>query len=162
MFNFLQLFDSGQTPKTILGNDRSFVRVYITATRTSTVPMITKVLLKFLQQVINIGEKSEVVFDARHINSNTHQGYESRLIEPLAPQLARANKKIRSAIDFAYGCAHAPLGEETIRFTSFSSRNKYAFINFLWFKKTIRFFFRETGALVHPKNHRPRLCPRLF
>ena len=34
--------------------------------------------------------------------------------EPLAPQLARANKKFKSAIDLMHAYAHAPLDEETI------------------------------------------------
>ena len=68
----------------------------------------------------------KVVLDARHLNPNTDQSFES--IEPLAPQLARANRKFKSAIDLMYAYAHAPLDEETIPLTSFSSGDKlYAF-----------------------------------
>ena len=50
-------------------------------------------------------------------------------IEPLAPQLARANKKYKSTIDLMYAYAHTPLDEETIKLTGFSSGDKlYAFI----------------------------------
>ena len=38
------------------------------------------------------GDAIKVVLDARHLNSNTNQELESWPIEPLAPQLARANK----------------------------------------------------------------------
>ena len=52
-----------------------------------------------------------------------------RPIEPLAPQLARANKKYKSAIDLMYAYAHTPLDEDTIKPTSFSSGDKlFAFI----------------------------------
>ena len=43
-------------------------------------------------------------------------------IELLVPQLARANKNYKCAIDLAY--AYAPFIEETIKHTSFSFRNK--------------------------------------
>ena len=50
-------------------------------------------------------------------------------IEPLAPQLARANKKYKSAIDLMYAYAHAPLDKDTIKLTSFSSGDDlFAFI----------------------------------
>ena len=62
--------------------------------------------------------------DARHLNSNTEQSDESWPIEPLAPQLARANKKYKSAIDLMYAYAHTPLDEDTIKLTSFSSGDK--------------------------------------
>ena len=50
----------------------------------------------FLNPLIIIpkGDAIKVVLDARHLNSNTNQELESWPIEPLAPQLARANKKI--------------------------------------------------------------------
>ena len=49
---------------------------------------------KFLNPLIIIhkGDAIKVVLDARHLNSNTDQEFESWPIEPLAPQLARANK----------------------------------------------------------------------
>ena len=77
----------------------------------------------FLNPLIIIpkADTIEVVLDARHLNSNTDQSFESWPIEPLAPQLARANKKYKSTIDIIYACAHAPLDEETISLTSFSS-----------------------------------------
>ena len=48
----------------------------------------------FLNPLIIIpkGEAIKVVLDARHLNSNTNQEFESWPIEPLAPRLARANK----------------------------------------------------------------------
>ena len=45
--------------------------------------------------IIPKGDAIKVVLDARHLNSNTDQELESWPIEPLAPQLARANKKIQ-------------------------------------------------------------------
>ena len=74
--------------------------------------------------VIPKGDTIEVVLDARHFKSNTDQVYESWPIEPLAPQLARTNKTFISAIDLMYAYAHAPLDEETIRLTNFSSGDR--------------------------------------
>ena len=49
----------------------------------------------FLNPLIIIpkGDEIKLVLDARHLNSNTNQELESWPIEPLAIQLARANKK---------------------------------------------------------------------
>ena len=55
------------------------------------------------------GDSIKVVLDARHLNSNNNQELESWPIEPLAPQLARANKKYKSTIDLMYAYAHTPL-----------------------------------------------------
>ena len=66
----------------------------------------------------------KIVLDLRHLNSNTDQSFESWSIEPLAPRLARANKKFKSAIDLMYAYVHAPLDKETITLTSFSSADK--------------------------------------
>ena len=49
-----------------------------------------------------------MVLDARHLNSNTNQDFESWPIDPLAPQLARANKKYKSIIDLMYAYARTP------------------------------------------------------
>ena len=79
--------------------------------------------------IIPKGDAIKVVLDARHLNSNTNQELESWPIEPLAPQLARANKKYKSTIDLMYAYAHTPLDEETIKPTGFTSGNKvYTFI----------------------------------
>ena len=55
----------------------------------------------FLNPLIIIpkGDAIKVVLDAKHLNSNTDQELESWPIEPLAPQLARANKKYQSTFD---------------------------------------------------------------
>ena len=45
--------------------------------------------------IISKGDSIKCVLDARHLNSNTEQSDGSWPIEPLAPQLARANKKIQ-------------------------------------------------------------------
>ena len=66
-----------------------------------------------------MGDTIKVVLDARHINSNTEQPFESWPIDPLAPQLARANKKFKAAIDLMYAYAHAPLDEEIISLYQF-------------------------------------------
>ena len=55
-----------------------------------------------LSYIILKGGTTKVVLDARHLNSNTYQAFESWPIEPLASQLARANKKYKSAIDLMY------------------------------------------------------------
>ena len=77
------------------------------------------------------GDTIKCLLDARHLNSNTEQSDESGPIEPLAPQLARANKKYKSAIDLMYAYAQTPLDEDTIKLTSFCSGDKdklFAFI----------------------------------
>ena len=48
--------------------------------------------------IIPKGDAIKVVLDARHLNSNTDQELESWPIEPLAPQLARANKKCNQSL----------------------------------------------------------------
>ena len=100
----------------------------------------------FLNPLIIIpkGDTIKVVLDARHLNSNTDQSFESWPIEPLAPQLARANKKFKSAIDLMYAYAHAPLDEETITLTSFSSGDKlYAFTRGFYGLKGLPNFFTK-------------------
>ena len=54
----------------------------------------------------------------RRLSSNTEQSNESWPIETLAPQLARASKKYKSANDLMYAYAHTPLDEDTIKLTS--------------------------------------------
>ena len=70
------------------------------------------------------GDSIKCVLDDRHLNSNTEQSDGSWPIEPLAPQLACANKKYKCAIDLMYAYAHTPFDEETIKLTSFSSGDK--------------------------------------
>ena len=43
--------------------------------------------------IITKGDSIKCVLDARHLNSDTEHSDEAWPIEPLAPQLARANKK---------------------------------------------------------------------
>ena len=100
----------------------------------------------FLNPLIIIpkGDAIKVVLDARHLNSNTNQELESWPIEPLAPQLARANKKYKSTIDLMYAFAHTPLDEETIKLTGFSSGDKlYAFIRGFYGLKGLPNFFTK-------------------
>ena len=79
--------------------------------------------------IIPKGYSIKCVLDARHLNSYTEQSDESWPFEPLAPQLARANKKYKCAIDLMYAYAHTPLDEETIKLTSFCSGDKlFSFI----------------------------------
>ena len=82
--------------------------------------------------------------DARHLNSNTDQSSESWPLEPLATQLARANKKYKSAIDLMYAYAHATLDEETIKLTGFSSGDRlFAFIRGFYGLKGLPIFFTQ-------------------
>ena len=65
-------------------------------------------------------------------------------IEHFAPQLARANKKYKCAIDLMYAYAHTPLDEETIKLTSFSSGDKlFAFIRGIYGLKGLPNFFTK-------------------
>ena len=94
--------------------------------------------------IIPKGDTIKCVLDARHLNSNTEQSDESWPIEPLAPQLARANKKYKSAIDLMYAYAHTPLDEDTIKLTSFSSGDKlFAFIRGFYRLKGLPNFFTK-------------------
>ena len=84
------------------------------------------------------------VLDARHLNSKTEQSDESWPIETLAPQLARANKNYKFAIDLMYAYAHAHLDEGTIKLTSFSSGDKlFAFIGGFYGLKGLPNFFTK-------------------
>ena len=100
--------------------------------------------------IIPKGDKIKCVLDARHLNSNTEQSDESWPIEPLAPQLARANKKYKSSIDLMYAYAHTPLDEDTIKLTSFSSGDKFfAFIrSFYGLKGLPNFFTKQMSTLI--------------
>ena len=90
------------------------------------------------------GDTIKCVLDARHLNSNTEQSDESWPIEPLAPQLARANKKYKSAIDLMYAYGHTPLDEDTIKLTSLSSGDKlFAFIRDFYGLKGLPNFFTK-------------------
>ena len=65
-------------------------------------------------------------------------------MEPSAPQLARANKNYKSAIDLMNAYAHAPLDEETITLTSFSSGDElYAFTRGFFGLKGLPNFFTK-------------------
>ena len=108
----------------------------------------------FLNPLIFIpkGDAIKVVLDASHFNSNTNQELESRPIEPLAPQLARANKNYKSTIDLMYAYAHTPLDEESIKLTGFSSGDKiYAFIRrFCGLKGLPKFFTKQMSTFFRP------------
>ena len=108
----------------------------------------------FLNPLIIIpkGDTIKIVLDARHLNSCTNQTFESWPIEPLAPQLARANKKYKSAIDLMYAYAHVPLDEETINLTGFSSGDKlFAFIRgFYGLKGLPNFFTKQMSKFFQP------------
>ena len=104
----------------------------------------------------------KVVLDARHLNSNTNQELESWPIEPLAPQLARANKKYKSTIDLMYAYAHTPLDEETIKLTRFSSGDTirlYPWI--LWIKRTSK-SFHKTNVNLLQITYRQTICVSLY
>ena len=106
----------------------------------------------YLNPLITIlkGDTIKCVLDARHFNSNTEQSDESWPIEPLAPKLARANKKYKCAIDLMYAYAHRPLDEDTIKLTSFSSGDKlFAFIRgFYGLKGLPNFFTKQMSTFL--------------
>ena len=100
----------------------------------------------FLNPLIIIpkGDAIKVVLDSRHLNSNTNREFEPLPIEPLAPRLARANKKYKSSIDLVYAYAHTPLDEETNKLTGFSSGYKlFTFIRGFYGLKGLPNFFTE-------------------
>ena len=110
--------------------------------------------------IIPKGDAIKIVLDARHLNSNTNQELETWPMELLAPQLARANKKYKSTIDLMYAYAHAPLDEETIKLTGFSSGDKlYAFIRgFYWLKGLPNFFSNKTNVNFFQTTYRQTFC----
>ena len=73
-------------------------------------------------------------------------------IEPLAPQLARDNKKYKSTIDLVYAYAHTPLDEETIKLTGFSYGDKlFTFIRgFYGLKGLPNFFTKQMSTFFRP------------
>ena len=78
------------------------------------------------------------------MNSNTEQSDETWSKEPLAPHLARANKKYKFAIDSMYAYAHVPLDGETIKLSSFSSGDElFAFIRGFYGLKGEPIFFTK-------------------
>ena len=94
--------------------------------------------------IIPKGDTIKCVLDLRHLNSNTEQSDESWPFEHLAPQLARANKRYKSAIDLMYAYAHTPLDEDTFKLTSFSSGDKlFAFIRGFYGLKGLPNFFTK-------------------
>ena len=104
---------------------------------------LLELFLNFLF-IIPKGDAIKVVLVARHLNSNTNQEFESWHIEPLTPQLARANKKYKSTIDLMYAYAHTPLDEETIKLTGVSSGDKlYAFVRGFYGLKGLPIFFYQ-------------------
>ena len=65
-------------------------------------------------------------------------------IEPLAPQIARANKKYKLTINSMYAYARTPLDEETIKRTGFSSGDKlYTVIRGFYGLRGLPNFFTE-------------------
>ena len=98
--------------------------------------------------IISKGDAIKVVPDARPSNSNTNQEFESWPIEPLAPKLARANKKYKSTIDLMYAYAHTPLDEEAIKLTEFSCGDKlYDFIRGFYGLKGLPNFFTKQMSI---------------
>ena len=94
------------------------------------------------------GDTIKCVLDARNLNSNTEQSDESWPIEAPAPQLARANKKYKSAIDLMYAYAITPLDEDTIKLTSFSSSDElFAFIRSFYRLKGLSSFFTKQKSI---------------
>ena len=102
--------------------------------------------------IITKGGAIKVVLDAGPLNSITDQELELWPIEPLAPQLARANKKYKSTIDLMFAYAHTPLDEETIKLTGFSSADKlYTFFRgFYGLKGLPKFFTKQMSTFFRP------------
>ena len=94
--------------------------------------------------IVPKGDSIKCVLDVRYLNSNTEQSDESWPIEPLAPQLARTNKKYNCALDLIKAYAHTPLDEKTIKLTNFSSGDKlFAFIRGFYGSKGLPNFFKK-------------------
>ena len=79
--------------------------------------------------IIPKGDTIKCVLAARHLNSNTEQSDEYWPIEPLAPQLARANKKYKSAIDLMYAYAHTHMSSAQSTSTLNLLKNYILFLN---------------------------------
>ena len=112
------------------------------------------IFYSFLNPLPNFRERdtTKIVLHAGYLNCNTGHRFESWRIETFACQLGRAKKSFKSTFDLMYAYAHAPLDEETITFTSFSSGDElYGFILNLYglkgppnfFSKQMCSFFRK-------------------
>ena len=100
----------------------------------------------YLNPLNNIpkGDSIKCVLDARHPNSITEHSDESWPIEPFAPQLARANKKYKCAIDLMYTYAQTPLDDETIKPIRLSSGDKlFVFMRGFYGLKGLPNFFTK-------------------
>ena len=64
------------------------------------------------------------VSDASYLTLNTDQPSESSSLDPLITQLAKANKKYKSAIDPFYANSHAALDDDTFKQTRVSAAYK--------------------------------------
>ena len=86
--------------------------------------------------------------DSGQLISNTDQSSESRLLELLATQLAKANEIYNTAIDLMYAYANAALEDETVKLTGFSSGDQLsAFIKRLYGLKGLPNFFTQQMSL---------------
>ena len=113
--------------------------------------------------IIPEGDSIKCVLDARLLNSNTEQSDESWPIEPIAPQLARANKKYKCAIDLRYTYAHTPLDEETIELTYSSSGDKlFVFIIEFYGLEGLPNFFTKQMSSFFKTLKKTSLCSSLF
>ena len=100
--------------------------------------------LVYIDDILLLSDSKEHMFqliEQLHIISTS---------EPLAPQLARANKKYKSAIDLMYAYAHEPLDEDTIKLISFSSGDKlFAFIRgFYGLPRTPKLLYKTNVYLL--------------
>ena len=98
--------------------------------------------------IIPKGDTIECVLDARHLNSNTEQSDESWPIEHLAPHLARAKKKYKSAIDLLYAYEHTPLDENTIKPVSPQVTNSLLPKRFSWSQRSPKFLYKTNVYLL--------------
>ena len=108
----------------------------------------------FLNPLVIFKNKDSKDFslDAGHLNINTDQSSESKPLEPLATQLARANKQIKAAMDLIFAFAHATLDEETIKVIGFPAGDKlFSFTRGFHGPQGLAIFFLPNKCLAPSK-----------
>ena len=119
-------------------------------------PTIWNSIWKYFLNLLIIIRKRDTI-KARHLNPNTDHAFDSKPIEYLVHQLARA-KEHNNAPDVTYAYANAPVDGETNWLTDFPFGDKlYTFLKSFYGLKGLTFFC-ESKKLLVSKSHWPRLC----
>ena len=113
--------------------------------------------------ILKMNDSNYLFSDARLLNINTDQPSLSRPLEPLATQLAIANKKNKAANDLIFVYAHTTLDEKTFILTGFSPGDKLlAFIRSCHGLKGPSMFLRSKDDSLFQKFEMSRIRAALY